>query len=73
MAYCAELSLTEDAQDECLGDLEDALFAANLDKARASASLDFGLRKLSGVRKPCAWYDLRCRAAARELDLEAAR
>lgn len=27
--YCAELAVTEDANDDCTGDLEDALFTAN--------------------------------------------
>ena len=66
--YCAELSETEDAQDECLGDVEDALFRANRDKARASWRLSQGLERLRLARAPCPWYDLSCKRQARSLD-----
>lgn len=54
--YCLELAATEDEQDDCAGDLEDALFVAN---KRLASVLDtvvefVGLDKLR--RNPCSWW-----------------
>lgn len=66
--YCAELSKTEGQQDECLGDLEDAVFAGNRDKARARQTLHKGLERLRLSRAPCRWYQLECKRKAKALD-----
>lgn len=65
--YCAELAKTERAQDECMGDLEDALFTSNRDKLRASHTLATGAKRIEQARNPCGfWAKLtnreRCRA-----------
>lgn len=66
--YCAELARTEDEQDTCLGDLEDALFTSNADKERARATLHKGIERLRLQRAPCKWYQLGCRRRAAKLD-----
>lgn len=66
--YCAELATTERQQDDCLGDLEDGLFSANRDKARALNTLLKGVARLKLARAPCRWYQLSCRRQARALD-----
>lgn len=55
--YCLELASTENEQDECAGDLEDALFIAN---KRLSSVLDtvvefVGMDKLR--RNPCSLWE----------------
>lgn len=55
--YCMELATTEDEQDACGGDLEDALFIAN---KRLASIVDtvtefVGLDKLR--RNPCSWWE----------------
>lgn len=62
--YCAELSKTERAQDECLGDLEDALFTSNRDKERARQTLETGVKRIKHARSPCRWYQVACRREA---------
>lgn len=69
--YCAELSKTERAQDECLGDLEDALYNSNRDKESGITTLRTGVKRIKLARSPCRWYDLRCRREARKLRHEA--
>lgn len=54
--YCAELAKTERAQDECMGDLEDALYVSNRDKARASQTLTTGAKRIEQARNPCGWW-----------------
>lgn len=65
--YCAELAKTERAQDECMGDLEDALYSANRDKARASQTLTTGAKRIELSRNPCGfWERLTQRARCRD-------
>lgn len=54
--YCAELARTERAQDECMGDLEDALYTSNRDKLRASGTLRTGAKRIEQARNPCGWW-----------------
>lgn len=70
--YCAELARTEDAQDECTGDLEDALYASNRDKDRAANTLTRGVERIKLSRAPCRLFDFACRKRQRELDHEQA-
>lgn len=65
--YCAELSPTERAQDECLGDLEDVVYASNRDKERARRSLETGVSRIKLARSPCRWYQFACRRESRKL------
>ncbi len=65
--YCAELATTERAQDECLGDLEDGLYASNRDKERASTTLVNGVKRIKLARNPCRWWQLMCKREARKL------
>lgn len=69
--YCAELAKTERQQDECLGDLEDGLYASNRDKQRAAVTLETGVKRIKLARDPCRWYEVRCRREARKLRNEA--
>ena len=69
--YCAELAKTERQQDECLGDLEDGLYASNRDKQRAADTLETGVKRIKLARDPCRWYEVRCRREARKLRNEA--
>lgn len=55
--YCAELSVTEEDQDDCTGDLEDALFQSNQDKDRARNTLHLGIQRLKLGRNPCRWFE----------------
>lgn len=66
--YCAELAKTEQAQDECLGDLEDFAYDSNEDKARADRTLHTGIQRLKLQRDPCRWYEARCKWNARKLN-----
>lgn len=54
--YCAELAATERAQDECTGDLEDALFSSNRDKERAARTLRTGVDRIKLSRNPCGFW-----------------
>lgn len=58
--YCAEDSRTEQAQDDCMGDLEDALFNANKRAERVvSLVVRFAARERLR-RNPCSlWERLR--------------
>ena len=69
--YCAEFAKTEKAQDECLGDAEDALYQSNRDKQRARQTLETGVKRIKLARDPCRWYEVRCRREARKLRNEA--
>lgn len=66
--YCAELSRTEQAQDECLGDLEDVVYQSNRDKARGLQTLQRGLERLRLSLTPCKWHQLGCKRRAKALD-----
>lgn len=66
--YCAELAKTQDEQDDCTGDLEDALYLSNRDKDRAANTLTKGVERLKLARQPCGFFDLACRRRARALD-----
>lgn len=66
--YCAELARTEQAQDECLGELEDGFYASNRDKERAADSLAKGIQRIRHSRNPCRWWQWGCRREARELE-----
>jgi len=68
--YCAELATTEREQDECMGDLEDALFNSNRDKQSARQTLGKGIKRLKLARDPCRWWEFRCKREARALDRE---
>lgn len=54
--YCLELAKTEDAQDDCAGDLEDAFFASEQDKTIARGLFDKIARRLELQRNPCGWW-----------------
>ncbi len=60
--YCAEESITEEDKDRCTGDLEDAVFQGNKDKARASKTLDRGIQRLKLLRNPCGFWEKLFRA-----------
>lgn len=60
--YCAELARTEQQQDDCMGDLEDALYASNRDKERAASTLLSGVARIEWARNPCRWWQFRCRS-----------
>lgn len=51
--YCAELSKTQRAQDECTGDLEDVVFQSNRDKERGLRTLRTGVERIKLSRNPC--------------------
>lgn len=65
--FCAELARTEQAQDECLGDLEDALYASNRDKERALGRLQRGFEWIRWQMNPCRWWQVSCKRRMREL------
>lgn len=66
--YCAELARTERDKDECTGDLEDGLFTANRDKARALETLRRGVERLRLARAPCRFYQLSCKRREKALN-----
>lgn len=51
--YCGEDSVTEDEQDSCIGDLEDAVFASNRDKERGLKVLKDGVARIKLALNPC--------------------
>ena len=55
--YCAELAKTEDAQDDCLGDLEDALYNANRSGERTLQTVQNFAARERLRRNPCAWWE----------------
>ena len=55
--FCAELAADEDAQDDCLGDLEDALYAANRDGERTLLTVQRFVARERLRRNPCAWWE----------------
>lgn len=65
--YCAELARTERQKDDCTGNLEDAVFAGNRDKARAESTLRTGVERIRLARSPCRLLDFECRKRQRQL------
>lgn len=65
--YCAELANTTKQQETCMGNLEDAVYQGNRDKARAAQNLRLGLRRVRLAQAPCRWYQVACRREARSL------
>ena len=66
--FCAELARTEQAQDECLGDLEDVVYASNRDKERALGRLQRGFEWIRWRLNPCRWYQFGCQRRMKELE-----
>ena len=54
--YCAELARTEDEQDDCMGDLEDALFNANRKGELTQQTLDKFIAREKLRRNPCGFF-----------------
>lgn len=54
--YCAELAVTQDAQDDCTGDLEDALYNANRRGERQVHTVDEFVRLEKLRRNPCGFF-----------------
>lgn len=54
--YCAEDAVTERQKDACTGDLEDAVFNANADKASARDTLRKGIQRIKLALDPCGWW-----------------
>lgn len=51
--FCAELARNEDEQDDCTGDLEDALFNANRKAERTRTTVDNFATRERLRRNPC--------------------
>jgi len=51
--YCAELARNEDDQDDCTGDLEDALFNSNRDKGQTRQTVEKFAAGERLRRNPC--------------------
>lgn len=51
--YCAELARTEDEQDDCAGDLEDALYNGNRKGERTRATVEKYAARERLRRNPC--------------------
>ena len=66
--YCAEHAKTEDAQDKCLGDLEDLVYLLNRSMERGAKLLEQGLDRIRSERITCGWLDFSCRKKKRTLD-----
>jgi hypothetical protein len=66
--YCAELAKTEDEQDDCMGDLEDALFNANRKGELTQQTVDKFIRDEKLRRNPCGFFarifSARCKNSA---------
>lgn len=54
--YCLELATTQEAQDECAGDLEDAFFLSEQDKRSGIALFDKFMARLKLARNPCGFW-----------------
>lgn len=65
--YCAELAKTEDDQDDCMGDLEDALYNSNRNGERTKQTVDNFAARERLRRNPCNWFQRaflsRCRVS----------
>lgn len=54
--YCAELARTEDEQDDCMGDLEDALFTSNNKLGRTLNTVVEFIHDERNRRRPCGFF-----------------
>lgn len=54
--YCAELARTEDDQDDCMGDLEDALYNSNRRGERQVKTVDTFIKAERLRRDPCGFW-----------------
>jgi hypothetical protein len=63
-----EIAESEDAQDECGGDLEDAVFSGNRKLERIWDLISNGFDRLRLQRDPCKWYEFSCRKKAKALE-----
>lgn len=59
--YCMELAASEQAQDECGGDLEDALYTSNKRAARILTTVQNFVAREKLRRNPCKWWQMRCK------------
>lgn len=66
--YCAEDAKTEEAQDQCLGDLEDLVFTLNRSMERGAELVKKGLERIRSSQHPCGWLDFSCKRRKRSLD-----
>lgn len=66
--YCAEDAKTEDAQDQCLGDLEDLVYTLNRSMERGAMLVKKGLERIRSSQHPCGWLDFSCKRRKRSLD-----
>lgn len=55
--FCAEDAATEQAQDECMGDLEDALFTSNRRSERVVKLVERFAARERLRRNPCSWFE----------------
>ena len=55
--FCAEEARTEQDQDECMGDLEDALFNANRRSDRVVRLVERFAARERLRRNPCSWWE----------------
>lgn len=55
--YCFELSKTEDQQDDCTGDLEDALFNSNERGERQVTTVENFAARERLRRNPCSFWE----------------
>lgn len=55
--YCAEDAATEDAQDACMGNLEDALYRSDQKVARLVDLAYKFVERLRLARNPCSWWE----------------
>lgn len=61
--FCAEEAKTEQAQDDCLGDLEDALFNGNRRSERVVKLVERYAARERLRRNPCTWWEKLRRAS----------
>ena len=54
--FCAELARNEDEQDDCMGDLEDALYNSNRNGERTKQTVDNFAARERLRRNPCNWF-----------------
>ena len=60
--YCFELATTEDMQDDCTGDLEDALFNSNKRGLRQVETVEQFVAREKLRRNPCGFWERFMRA-----------
>lgn len=54
--YCGELAATEEAQEDCIGDLEDALFTANNQLDAVLKLTNNFVHRMKLLRNPCGFW-----------------